>query len=450
MTSLLTKPFGWLIAFLALCLFTGGCSRENSLAQIKSTGRLSVITDNSAHSYFIYREKPMGFEYELAKAFADYLGVDLTVLTPGWDDLFKTLNSGRGDIIAASLTITDERRKQVDFSSPYLEIQQFVIVHRENREINTIADLDGRDVYVRRGSSYHERLEQLRRQGINVKIHAESNTPTEVLIGKVARKEIEITIADSNVALLNRRYYPQVIMAFPLAPEQSLGWAVRKGRSALRSEIDRFFKKIKSDGTFHRIYYRYYSGTDQFDYVDLVKFERAVRTKLPEYKSYIQQEAARFDLDWRLIAAIIYQESHFNPMAESYTGVRGLMQLTMDTAEDVGVMDRVDPLESISGGVQYLAELYKRFSGIQRTDRMLFALAGYNVGYGHVKDAQQLSRNQKFNPYKWLSIRKTLPLLQDRNYYRRTTYGYARGSETVHFVENVMEYYDILRYRTRH
>lgn len=450
MTSLLTKPFGRLITFFVLCLCACGCSRENSLAQIKNTGRLSVITDNSAHSYFIYREKPMGFEYELAKAFADYLEVDLKILTPGWDDLFTTLNSGKGDLIAASLTITDERREQVDFSSPYLAIRQFVIVHRETRGIKTIADLDGRDVYVRRGSSYHERLKQLQRKGINVRIHVESNTPTEVLIGRVARKEIEITIADSNVALLNRRYYPQVKMAFPIAPEESLGWAVRKGRSALRREINRFFKRIEADGTFQRIYYRYYSGTDRFDYVDLVKFQRAVRKKLPEYKSHIQQEATKFNLDWRLVAAIIYQESHFNPLAESYTGVRGLMQLTLDTAEDVGIQDRLDPYKSISGGVHYLAELYKRFSGIQPTDRMLFALAGYNIGYGHVKDAQQLCRSQDLNQYRWLSIRKTLPLLQQRSYYRQTTYGYARGSETVRFVENVMEYYAILRYQTRH
>jgi membrane-bound lytic murein transglycosylase F len=251
------------------------------------------------------------------------------------------------------------------------------------------------------------------------------------------------------VARLNRRYYPEITIGFPIADEEALGWAVRKGNAALRAEINRFWESVKTDGTFEKLHQKYYSGVHQFDYVDLVRFHAALSSRLPKYEAVIRREARRYGFDWRLIAAAIYQESHFNPRARSHTGVRGLMQLTLDTAAEMGVDNRLDPEASIQGGVKYMAQLYDRFDDIAGRDRMLFTLASYNVGYGHVRDAQQIARDKGLPPDKWGSLKETLPLLRLRAYYGKTRHGYARGTEPVRFVTRILTYYDILRNQSR-
>ena len=442
-------PRRFLIGWAVLVLLVAGCGRDSTLEGIRRSGRLVVITDNNANCYYTYRGKAMGFEYDLAKALADRLGVELKVITPGWDGLFKALQRGRGDFVAASLTITDQRQSEADFSTPYLAIRQHIIYNRGTPAPRNIADLAGRTIHVRRGSSYQERLEQLQEDGIALNLVLHPNVPTEELIRQVADEEIALTVADSNIAKLNRRYYPAVAIGFAIADKESLAWAVRKDNTSLLQEINAFWKAIKADGTFDKIYRKYYTGVQNFDYVDVISFHNAVEERLPPYKDLIRREAKRHGFDWRLIAATIYQESHFNPHARSHTGVRGLMQLTLETAADLGIENRLDPEASIRGGVQYLADIYARFDDIQGLDRMLFTLASYNVGYGHVRDAQQIARDLDLPPDKWSSLKKTLPLLRQRKYYSKTQYGYARGLEPVRFVTRILNYYDILRNQSR-
>jgi membrane-bound lytic murein transglycosylase F len=428
-----------------ICL--SACSRDNPsrLDQIWRTGKITLITDNNAHCYYLYRDRPAGFEYELASAFAKFLVVDLNVVTPGWDEMFHTLQAGKGDFIAASLTRTPDRTREMDFSEPYLIIEQFAIVHKNNPEIQSLEDLEGQTVHVRNNTSYHRRLLELRQSGVDVRVRLHKNVPTEELFRQVAENEIDVTVADTNVALLNRRYYPDAQMRFQISNQQSIGWAVRKGDRQLRRVINRFFKRVKEDGTFERIYYKYYSYVEIFDYFDLKKFHERIQTRLPRYERIIRRESRRYGFDWRLMAAVIYQESHFNPRAVSYTGVRGLMQLTLDTASDVGVANRLDPEESIVGGLKYLDMLRHRFDDVTGFDRMLFALASYNVGYGHVRDAQAIAARKGRNPNKWADLKQTLPLLRYPKYYRQTAYGYARGTEPVRYVKRILTYYDILR-----
>jgi membrane-bound lytic murein transglycosylase F len=432
-----------LLAGLCLC----ACTQEKggSLARIWRDGRISLITDNNAHCYYIYRDRPAGFEYELASAFAEFLLVDLQVITPGWDEMFGTLKARKGDFIAASLTRTPSRAREMDFSDPYLTIRQHLIVHKNNTAVQAPEDLEGRRVHVRSNTSYHQRILELQQTGLDVRLTLHRNVPTEELIRQVAEREIEITVADTNVALLNRRYYPDARMRFPISNEQQLGWCVRKGDRELLRVINRFFKKIKADGTFDRIYYKYYSYVEIFDYFDLKKFHERVQNRLPRYERIVRREARKYGFDWRLIAAVIYQESHFNPRAVSYTGVRGLMQLTQTTAADLGISNRLDPEQSIIGGIKYLDMLYRRFDDITGFERMLFALASYNVGYGHVRDAQKIALRKGLPPEKWASLKQTLPLLRYPKYYRQTTSGYARGTEPVRYVKRILTYYDILR-----
>jgi len=329
-----------LILFFLVIILSSACLTEKSLSDIKESGKITILTKNNAHCYYIYRELHMGFEYELSTAFADYLGVDLNVKTPGWPRMYAALNKGRGDFIAASLTITPEREKIVDFSDEYMAIQQQVIIHKDNPEIRRLDDLKGKTVHIRKDSSYHERLLDLNKEGFEIKLVAHKRTSTEEFIRQIAEKEIDITVADSNIALLNRLYYPDIRMAFPLNKKQSLGWIVREGQSELLNEINTFLQKIKQDGTFDDIYRKYYANVDIFDYYGVKKFHEAIETKLPAYEDIIKQESNKYGFDWRLIAATVYQESRFQPKAKSYTGVRGLMQITKRTAGEMGIENR--------------------------------------------------------------------------------------------------------------
>jgi membrane-bound lytic murein transglycosylase F len=253
-------------------------------------------------------------------------------------------------------------------------------------------------------------------------------------------------VADSNIAQLNRRYYPDVKIAFPISERQQLGWAVRKGHGRIRQEMNKFFDAVHKSGTYSKIYERYYANVEIFDYVDVKTFHRRLDTRLPRYIDIIKKEAERYDFDWRFIAAVVYQESHYNPRARSYTGVKGLMQVTLRTAREMGIENRLDPAQSIHAGVKYMRKMYERFDDIdRRRDRLLIALASYNVGYGHVRDAQTIARRKGLDPEKWSSLKKTLPLLRYKKYYTTVRYGYARGTEPVRYVERILTYYDILR-----
>lgn len=438
--------FPFLLAILIPLGFPG--QKMDRPRRIKESGHIIVITRNNAHCWYTYRGEPMGFEYDLAKAFADHLGVELKVKTTPWVDMIDALDKREGDFIAASLTVTPSREEHVDFSNEYLSIQQRVIIHEDNYAIRDLANLSGKTIHIRRGTSYEERLQELKEEGFNIKVTLHDDTPTEELIRRVANKKIEITIADSNIALLNRRYYPEVKIGIPIEEPQSLAWAVKKGDKALLATINDFFEAIKTDGMFHHIYDMYYRNVEIFDRFDVKKFHERINTRLPRYKAIIKSAAKKYGFDWRLIVAIMYQESHFDPKAKSHRGVRGLMQLTESTAKEMGVTNRLDAQQSIMGGVKYLKKLYQRFDEAQDLDRMLITLASYNVGPRHVSDAQRIARKKGLDPYKWSSLEKTLPLLCYEKHMKTSKFGYCRGTEPVRYVNRILLYYDILKRQT--
>ena len=435
-----------LVIFLSVFFF-GFHSKEDALEKIISSGEITMITWNNAHCYYSYRNNPIGFEYDLARAFSDYLGVNLKVFIPlTRSDLIHALNNGHGDFIAASMSITPSRKKIVDFSDAYFNNQQVVIINKNNYHIRTLSDLKGKTVYVPLGTLYEERLRQLRDEGLDINIRSVGgHTSTEELIGMVAKNEIEATITDSNIALLNRRYYPDIKISFPIGDTQFLGWAVKKGEKQLLNRINEFIKQITKNRNYEKTYNEYYANIEIFDYVDLKKFHIRLKKRLPKYKETIQRAAETYGFDWRLIAAMIYQESHFNPGAVSFTGVKGLMQLTLDTAKEVGITNRLDPEQSIMGGTKYLKKLYTRFDNTDEEDRLLISLAGYNVGKGHILDAQRIARQRNLDPDRWSSLKQILPLLRYSKYYKKSRYGYCRGTEPVRYVTRILIYYDILK-----
>ncbi|MBW2094614.1 MAG: membrane-bound lytic murein transglycosylase MltF [Deltaproteobacteria bacterium] len=425
-------------------LFLTSSAREDALQNIRASGKITVLTRNNAHCYYVYRGEPMGFEYDLAKAFSDYLHVKLNVATPTWEGLIQGLEAGEGDFVAASMSITKSRLKRVDFSDAYLPVQQYIILNKDDHA-KTIDDLAGKTFCVRKGTTYEELLHDLQSKGLKIKIKLYDDMPTEELIRMVADKEIEATVADSHIALLNRRYYPEARIAFPLGKPSNLGWAVRKGEKRLLEEINSFFARVREDGTFDRVYAKYFANIESFDYVDLKRYYRRLETRLPRYRETIQKAAEKYGFDWRLIAAMIYQESHFNPRAKSYTGVRGLMQVTLETAKEVGIESRLDPEQSILGGVKYLKKSYDKFEGVPEPDRLLMALASYNVGFRHVQDAQKIAKEMDYDPNSWAALKEALPLLCHRKYYKKSRAGYCRGRDAVRYVDRIITYYDILK-----
>jgi len=445
-----------LVPFLLLLLagLTVSCDSfftpaRSHLEQICERGSLVMITQNSGNTYYLYREEPAGFEYDLVAEFARYLNVDLEVVTPGWLEMFDMLDHGSGDLIAAGITIVPSREKRVDFSDPYLTVRQEVIVHHDNYNIKNIDDLRGETVHVRAGTSYHERLAALLGEGVEMELVLIPDVLTDELIRRVADEEIGITVVDSNIALLNKIYHPDIRIAFSLSEPQSLAWAVRKDDKELLGAINEFFTQIRTNGTLDELYSRYHEDRNILGRFDLKAFHSRVETHLPRFEQMIKSASREHGFDWRLIAAMIYQESHFNPRARSYTGVRGLMQVTQRTAAEMGIADRMDPEQSIDAGVGYLASLYERFDDIEdEKNRLLFSMASYNVGYGHVRDAQKIALERGRDPKSWSSLLEALPLLRMPEFYRETRFGYARGAEPVRYVENVLTFYDILKRKT--
>lgn len=460
MVSSSMKPFpsGTWMPFLLVCAVIGAAvsctprttQRSSDLSEIRQRGHIVMITQNSGNTYFQYRDQPAGFEYDLAAEYARYLGVDLEIDTPGWLEMFDKLEHEAGDFIAAGVTVVPSRKKRVDFSDPYLSVRQQVIVHHNNQGIQRISDLNGKTVHVRAGTSYQERLAELLSRGVEMELVLVPNVTTEELIRRVADSEIEITVADSNIALSNRLYHPDIRIAFAISEPQPLAWAVRKGNRELLESINGFLTLKTEDGTLDRIKARYYGKRENLSRVDLKAFHRKVETHLPRYREMIEEASTRHGFDWRFITAVIYQESHFNPRARSYTGVRGLMQVTQKTALEMGIDNRMDPRQSVEAGVGYLAGLYQRFMDIDdEKNRLLFALASYNIGYGHVRDAQDILRLKGRDPGSWAALKEALPLLSVPEHYRETRFGYARGHEPVRYVENVLTYYDVMKLRTR-
>ncbi len=418
---------------------------DSSLERILEKGVIVMITQNSSNTYYIHRDQPMGFEYDLAREFARTLGVELKVETTTWLNMFKMLLTRRGDFIAAGVTAVPSRESFVDFSRPYETIRQRLVLKEDHFLVQSYEDLNGMSIYVRAGTTYQERLTELKREGIGLDLVVLPDVLTEDLIQKVAQGEIEATVADSNIALLNRRYFPGIRIGMAISEDQPLAWAVRKGDLTLLEAINSFIIKAQADGTLARIMRFYHDDRNRMNELDIEAFHLSVREDFPLYESQIKAVAKSYGFDWRLITAMIYQESHFNPKARSHTGVKGLMQVTLDTAREMGIENRLDPEQSLKAGVRYLNSLWERFSDIEDSrKRIPLVLAAYNVGFGHVQDARKIARIKGLDPSSWASLRQTLPLLSRPEYYRFTTYGYARGTEPVRYVTNVLTYFDIL------
>ncbi len=381
--------------------------------------------------------------------FADELGVELTLLIPdSFDDLLAKISDNSAHIAAAGLTITKEREKIYRFGPPYQEIIEQFIYNVANKRPKSLSKLNGGTLEVVANSSHEERLKHLSERIPDLIWKSNHDLDSEELLQMVSDDIIDYTIADSNELSLNQRFLINLRVAFDASETQHLAWAMPKSDdNSLFLEVQKFFKRIKKSGDLTRMIERNYGHVEDFDYVGTKIFRRHIEIRLPEHQLFFENAATEYGVDWRLIAAMGYQESHWDPDAVSPTGVRGIMMLTLKTAKEMEIKDRLDPESSISGGAKYFKKTLERIDeSITEPDRTWMAMAAYNVGYSHLQDARKIARKLNKNPDLWIDVKQTLPLLAKRKWYKQTRYGYARGWEPVRYVENIRSYYDILKW----
>lgn len=451
MASRIRALLPFLVPGAAGLMMAAYATPPTKLQRILDEGQLVVVTRASPTTYYEGTEGPSGFEYDLARLFADHLGVELRILAPAsLSAILPMVADGRADLAAAGLAVTRERGGLVRFGPTYDRISQQLVYRKGTPPPASLADLDGQVIDVVSGSSHAERLKWLASGHPDINWYENEDADSRQLLHRVWKREISYTVANSNDVSLNQRLYPELRVAFDVTDPQALAWAFRKGEDdSLVAATEEFFAQIRDNGQLRQLHERYYGHVQDFDYVETRRFISHIYARLPEYKPYFVAAAQRQNLDWRFLAAMGYQESHWNPAAVSPTGVRGIMMLTSTTASELGITDRIDPNDSIEGGARYFSLIKQRIAqDIAEPDRSWFALAAYNMGLGHLEDARTLTARRGGDPLKWMDVKESLPLLARKEWFEQTRHGYARGYEALQYVENIRSYYDILVWRT--
>jgi membrane-bound lytic murein transglycosylase F len=416
----------------------------DDLPGLKERRRLRMITRNNAMTYFIHRGRQVGFEYELIKEFADRHNLRLDIVIPdSHADLLAYLNEGKGDVVAAAMTITEERGKQATFTLPYNEVDELVVVRAEEDSLVSLADLAGRTVHVRPSSSFYTTLMALADSiaGLQV-VPLPDSLETEDILAGVEEGRYDITLCDSNLLDVELAYGRALKAAFSIKPT-SLGWAVREDNPALLAALNQYVQQEEGGLFFNMMKKRYFKNKRT-----IAKAKDSLRVdlsgRLSPYDDLVKKYARQYGQDWRLITAQMYQESKFDPQATSWVGARGLMQIMPGTGRELGFTDLHDPEENIHAGVKYMSQLVNRFdSNIPIEERTRLALAAYNVGYGHVLDARRLAREKGWNPDQWFGhVEQAMRLLAKPAYHERARYGFCRCGQPVHYVGNIQNMYD--------
>ena len=440
-----------LIVTLSLFLLTCDISSRSQLEEVKRAGTLTVLTRYDPTTYYEGAEGFTGLEYDLVTLFAKHLGVKAHFIVPDtFDGILSRISQGNADIAAAALTITEQRKGKMRFAPYYDEITEQIIYRSGKRRPKNSKDLANGILEVVKGTSHIESLIQLRKETAELDWNVNEDLDTDALLYLVNEGLIDYTVADSNQAQLIRRFYPKLKVAFDITKPRQLAWALSQSDdSSLYDEVVIFFNKIKKDKTLVQLIDRHYGHTAALNYVGLCKFREHTYNRLPAYQKFFEEEAEKYQIDWRMLAAIGYQESHWNKDAESPTGVKGIMMLTKGTAKHLGIKDREDPRQSIEGGARYFIQRIKKIpERIPEPDRTWLALASYNVGFGHLEDARILTQQRGGNPDKWMDVKESLPLLSQKKWFSQTKHGYARGKEPVRYIENVRSYYELLVWLT--
>jgi membrane-bound lytic murein transglycosylase F len=430
----------------------GTCSAPPSLLdQVREVGELRVVTRDAPSAAFIGPDGPSGPEFDLVQGFADELGVALVIESvSSVSEIVPRLLEGRVHMAAAGLSITESRKEYVNFGHPYESVDMQLIYRLGEGKPHNIDDIVGKRIEVLAGSSHADMLASLKLEYPGLEWTENADAEVSVLLAKVASGEIDYTVSDSTEFNIHRNFHPDLRVAMDLQVGDPLAWAFSKGSgNSLLARADEYLIEQSRNGTLDRIHDRYYGHTKKFDYVGTRNFIRHYESRLPRYRDSFETAGEEWGVDWRLLAAIAYQESHWRSQAISPTGVKGIMMLTEDTADYLGLDDRVDPITSIFGGARFYARQTERIPDtVDEPDRTWMALAAYNVGFNHIKDARWIVEQQGGDPDSWMDLEQALPLLAQRQWFAKLPYGYARGWEPVLYVNNIRSYYEILVWLT--
>lgn len=466
------------IIFLLLTgFFLGGCGDKKEraekkavekpikldLKEIKKRGRLNVVTAYNSVDYFIYKGRPMGYQFEMLQELSNYLGLKLNItvsndVKKNFDDLL----SGKVDLVAMSLTNTRSRSGKVAFSEPLFFTRQ-VLVQRKNEKdkkskkllnpggfnelIRNQLDLAGKSIYVQANSSYAERLRALSNEiGDSINVIEIPDYEVEQLIGLVSSGEIDYTVCDENMARVNKNYYDNIDVETPISFPQKIAWAMRPNSLSLQNVVNKWIIGFKRTAKYNRLYQKYFLNRRSTHIVN-DDFHSLKGGQFSVYDDIIKKESEKYNLDWRLVASIIYQESRFSPNAQSWAGAKGLMQLMPETAKTFGVDDITSPDENVKGGLKFLKWLDDQLKNEipDPEERLKFVLASYNVGIGHVLDAMRLAQKYGKDPEVWdnnvdfFLLNKSKPKYYNDPVVR---YGYCRGEEPYHYVNDILERYE--------
>lgn len=418
---------------------------ERDLDDILEEGILRFITRNNSTCYFLLRGGQFGYEYELARQFAETLGVKLEIVTPAsWDEMVPFLDQGRGDIIGANFIATHQRRKEVDVSVPWRREDMVVVSHRTSAPIENPTSLTGRTLHLRRNSAAVEALEHWPdslRERLKLEFLPEDMEEEDIL-RRVGAREFDATIVSRHIAELEQTHTDDLRIGVEISHQLPITWAVRKNSPRLRAAVNSFIGEY-SPTPEHRFLERKY-----FRDPNRLRIQRQQTTftlesgRLSPWDEPIKEYARRYDFDWRFIAAVIYHESQFDPNAVSWAGARGLMQLMPDTAKGLGLDCFASDHHNIHCGVKLLAKMRRAFKHVPEDQRLEFVLAAYNAGLGHARDAQHLAIDSGHNPLVWDGhVEKMFRRLGQRKYFRTVKHGYANGPVVVSYVTDVMSLY---------
>ena len=436
-----------LVATAAVLL--ASCSSDKIFDLLETEKTLIVLTRNSPTTYYFDNDVETGFEYELTKAFADAEGLKLRIsLAFTLEDLMTALASGQAHVAAAGLTKTADRDAQFNATVPYLKQKPLIVYKSGASRPRNLSDLASRDIVVLAGSSHIETLAALKSDVPNLHWREIRAADSLEIMQIVAEEKAELAIIDSIEFRMQHGLFPRLVAAMSLEEEEGIVWSLPPlpGSDQLLQRFNKFLKHYKDSGDLERLKQRHFGSSENASRIGSFTFQRKVQTLLPEWQPLIETVAQEYQLDWRLLAAVAYQESHWDPKAVSPTGVRGMMMITQATAKDLGVTKRTDARQSLRGGARFIKNLLRRLpEDIPEPDSTWMALAAYNIGMGHLEDARVLAQKNGLDPDSWKDVRAHLPDLQNPDHYPGTRYGFARGQEAVTYVDNIRHYYSVLK-----
>jgi|AntDeeMinimDraft_5_1070356.scaffolds.fasta_scaffold01539_7 membrane-bound lytic murein transglycosylase F len=468
--------------FLFLCFLLIACSGEKKvspggdsenqsdisidrdLKKIKEDGVLTILTLYNSTSYFLYRGKTMGFEYEMVERLAKSLDLELRIkVADKFEDLFTMLNSGKGDMIAFGLSITQKRKNKVAFTN-YHYLTHQVLVQRMPKNwrrlpgykikrhlVSDPIELIGDTVHIRKNTSYYERIQNLE-QEIGGKIYiqpVDGNKTTDDIINMVVDGEIDYTVADYNLASVNKTYHPILDIGTEISFSQRIAWAVRKNSPELLNAVNQWIETSKKKDFYYVLYNKYFKNKRRYRRQIVSKFYSKNEGRISPYDQLIRDNSKALKWDWRLVSSLIYQESRFDRHNKSWAGAGGLMQIMPATAKELGLKNISDPGDNIRAGTIYLHKMFKRFDKVRdSTQRIKFAMASYNCGYGHVRDAQRLAEAFGKDPLRWDgNVEEYILKLAKREYFTNPNvrYGFVRGAEPYNYVRDIFRRYEHYR-----